>query len=181
MIELKLLVDEVDYDSLAETLLPLVQDKLRDSGGMLGGMLSGSPEMAAAMARRALRAMSQEKKDELLVQLVTKNRGTLLQKGGELAEKNGIKLHLYDVSARKIPENIRKSTGVVVNTPLKLKNRLKDARTEVGFSQSQLAEMVGVSRNTISSIETGQFNPTAKLALILCIALDKKFEELFYF
>ncbi len=34
--------------------------------------------------------------------------------------------------------------------------------------------MVGVSRNTISSIETGQFNPTAKLALILCIALDKK-------
>ena len=33
----------------------------------------------------------------------------------------------------------------------------------------------------ISSIETGQFNPTAKLALILCIALDKKFEELFYF
>ena len=69
---------------------------------MLGGVLSGSPEMAAAMARRALRAMSQEKKDELLVQLVTKNRGTLLQKGGELAEKNGIKLHLYDVSARKI-------------------------------------------------------------------------------
>ena len=101
MIELKLLVDEVDYDSLAETLLPLVQDKLRNSGGMLGGVLSGSPEMAAAMARRALRAMSQEKKDELLVQLVT-NRGTLLQKGGELAEKNGIKLHLYDVSARKI-------------------------------------------------------------------------------
>ena len=76
---------------------------------------------------------------------------------------------------------MRKSTGVVVNTPLKLKNRLKDARTEAGFSQSQLAEMVGVSRNTISSIETGQFNPTAKLALILCIALDKKFEELFYF
>jgi len=41
--------------------------------------------------------------------------------------------------------------------------------------------MVGVSRNTISSIETGQFNPTAKLALILCVALDKKFEKLFYF
>ena len=49
------------------------------------------------------------------------------------------------------------------------------------MSQGQLAELVGVSRNTISSIETGQFNPTAKLALILCIALDKKFEELFYF
>lgn len=62
-----------------------------------------------------------------------------------------------------------------------LKNRLKEVRTEKGFSQQQLAEMVGVSRNTISSIETGQFNPTAKLALVLCIALDKRFEELFYF
>lgn len=62
-----------------------------------------------------------------------------------------------------------------------LKNRLKEARQEKKLSQAQLAELVGVSRNTISSIETGQFNPTAKLALILCIALDKKFEELFYF
>lgn len=64
---------------------------------------------------------------------------------------------------------------------LKLQNRLKETRCEKGLSQSQLAELVGVSRNTISSIETGQFNPTAKLALILCIALDRKFEDLFYF
>lgn len=64
---------------------------------------------------------------------------------------------------------------------LTLKNRLKVARAERGLSQTQLAELVGVSRNTISSIETGQFSPTAKLALILCVALDKKFEELFYF
>ena len=62
-----------------------------------------------------------------------------------------------------------------------LRNDLKEARTEKGLSQAELAAMVGVSRNTISSIETGQFNPTAKLALVLCIALDKKFEDLFYF
>ena len=68
-----------------------------------------------------------------------------------------------------------------MNDELKLRNRLKEARTEKSLSQAQLAEMVGVSRNTISSIETGQFNPTAKLALVLCIALDKKFEDLFYF
>lgn len=61
------------------------------------------------------------------------------------------------------------------------KNRLKEARAERKLSQGRLADMVGVSRNTIRSIETGQFNPTAKLALVLCIALDKKFEELFYF
>ena len=62
-----------------------------------------------------------------------------------------------------------------------LLNRVKDARTEARLSQAELAKLVGVSRNTISSIETGQFCPTAKLALILCIALDRKFEELFYF
>ena len=64
---------------------------------------------------------------------------------------------------------------------LVLKNKLKEIRAEKGLSQAELAQMVGVSRNTISSIETGQFNPTAKLALVLCIALDKKFEEIFYF
>ena len=64
-----------------------------------------------------------------------------------------------------------------MNSKLKLQNRLR----EMGLSQNKLAQIVGVSRNTISSIETGQFCPTAKLALIICIALDKKFEDLFYF
>lgn len=68
-----------------------------------------------------------------------------------------------------------------MNTSLKLKNKLRDIRVEQNMSQLELAKLVGVSRNTISSIETGQFTPTAKLALILCIALDKKFEDLFYF
>ncbi len=64
---------------------------------------------------------------------------------------------------------------------LVLKNNLALIRKEKELSQSELAKLVGVSRNTISSIETGQFNPTAKLALVLCIALDKKFEDVFYF
>lgn len=64
---------------------------------------------------------------------------------------------------------------------LVLRNNLKAVRSEKKLSQQALADLIGVSRNTISSIENGQFNPTAKLALIICIALDKKFEELFYF
>lgn len=67
------------------------------------------------------------------------------------------------------------------NESLPLRNRLREVRTAQGLSQSQLADMAGVSRNTISSIETGQFSPTAKPALLLCIALDRKFEDLFYF
>ena len=64
---------------------------------------------------------------------------------------------------------------------LELRNHLKTIRMEKSLSQDELAQLVGVSRQTIRSIETGQFNPTAKLALLLCVALDQKFEDLFYF
>ena len=68
-----------------------------------------------------------------------------------------------------------------MDNDLILHTNLKAARAHARLSQGELASLVGVSRQTISSIETGQFSPTAKLALLLCIALDKKFEELFYF
>lgn len=68
-----------------------------------------------------------------------------------------------------------------MNSHLKLKNRLKEYRQSKGLTQTQLAEVVGSSKNTISSIETGQFCPTAYLAALLCVALDCKFEEMFYF
>ncbi len=71
--------------------------------------------------------------------------------------------------------------GNYMNEELVLLNKLKETRKKQGLSQNELAELVGVSRQTISSIETGQFSPSAKLALVLCIALDKKFDELFYF
>lgn len=64
---------------------------------------------------------------------------------------------------------------------LVLKNNLKKVRADKNISQQELANMVGVSRNTISSLETGQYEPSAKLALVLAIALDMKFEDLFYF
>lgn len=68
-----------------------------------------------------------------------------------------------------------------MSKPLELQNKLRVARAEKKISQGELADMVGVSRQTISSIENNQFCPSAKLALLLCIALDKKFDELFFF
>lgn len=62
-----------------------------------------------------------------------------------------------------------------------LKNRLKEVRLEKKLSQEELGLMVGTTRQTIIAIEKGVFNPSAKLALLLCIALDKKFEDMFYF
>ena len=69
----------------------------------------------------------------------------------------------------------------MTNMKLVLHNNLKTVRAQQKLSQAKLAEKVGVSRQTISNIETGEFVPTARLALLLCLALDKKFEDLFYF
>jgi len=67
-----------------------------------------------------------------------------------------------------------------LNEKVKLKNRIKIARAEMNLSQEQLANLAGVSRQTIGYIETGQYCPTAKLALIISKCLQKSFEELFY-
>ena len=64
---------------------------------------------------------------------------------------------------------------------LELNNKIRMWRAERRLSQGDLADMVDVSRQTISSIENLQFCPSAKLALLICVALDKKFEEVFYF
>jgi putative transcriptional regulator len=63
---------------------------------------------------------------------------------------------------------------------IRLGNRLKVARAEKNLSQEQLAALAGVTRQTISSIETGQYNPSALLALILAQRLDKRVEDLFF-
>ena len=62
-----------------------------------------------------------------------------------------------------------------------LKNHIKEIRSEKKISQEELAKLVGTTRQTILAIEKGAFNPSAKLALLLCIALEKEFEEIFYF
>lgn len=64
---------------------------------------------------------------------------------------------------------------------LQLKNKIKLARVEINLTQDELAKLTGVTRQTIGAIESGKFNPTAKLALVFCIILEKKFEDLFYF
>jgi putative transcriptional regulator len=62
----------------------------------------------------------------------------------------------------------------------RLGNRLKVARAEKSISQEQLAKLVGVTRQTISSIETGQYCPSALLAFLLSKRLEKRVDELFF-
>lgn len=68
-----------------------------------------------------------------------------------------------------------------MDNELILKNNLQAIRKQKKLSQDELAKTVGTTRQTIISIEKGVFNPSAKLALLICVALDTKFEEIFYF
>ena len=58
--------------------------------------------------------------------------------------------------------------------------RLKSARAAKDLSQQQLAELVGVSRQTVNAIEKGDYNPTINLCIAICKALDKTLDELFW-
>ena len=58
--------------------------------------------------------------------------------------------------------------------------RMKIARIEKELSQEQLAEQLGVTRQTIGLIESGSYNPTLKLCVAICKALDKTLDELFW-
>ena len=61
-----------------------------------------------------------------------------------------------------------------------LKNRLKVARAEKDLSQEALAKLAGVTRQTIGSIESGEYCPSALLAFLIAKRLDKRVEELFF-
>jgi len=64
--------------------------------------------------------------------------------------------------------------------PERLANRLKDRRTELGLTQAELAERVGVTRKTVNTVENSVFTPSATLAIKLAQALDLSVEQLFW-
>lgn len=68
-----------------------------------------------------------------------------------------------------------------MNSHLQLKNRIKELRQEKGLSQTALAQAAGTTQNTISSLETGQYSPTAYLSGLICMALSCKWEDCFYY
>ena len=61
-----------------------------------------------------------------------------------------------------------------------MKNDLKIARIQVDLTQQQLAKKVGVTRQTISLIEKGKYNPTLRLCLHICYAVNKTLDEIFW-
>jgi putative transcriptional regulator len=64
--------------------------------------------------------------------------------------------------------------------PERLANKLKERRTELGLTQAELAEKVGVTRKTVNTVENGVFTPSATLAIKLAKTLGLTVEELFW-
>lgn len=61
-----------------------------------------------------------------------------------------------------------------------MRNKVKLARVQVDLTQQQLAEKVGATRQTISLIEKGKYNPSLKLCLEICYAVNKSLDEIFW-
>ena len=61
-----------------------------------------------------------------------------------------------------------------------INNKMKESRTNKGYSQGELAKLIGVSRQTINMIENGEYNPTLALCIKICKVLDKTLDELFW-
>lgn len=61
-----------------------------------------------------------------------------------------------------------------------MKNNLRVARAQANLTQLQLAEKTGITRQTISLIEKGKYNPTLKLCLSICYAVDKTLDDVFW-
>lgn len=61
-----------------------------------------------------------------------------------------------------------------------MKNHVKIARVKVDLTQQELADAVGITRQTVSLIEKGKYNPSLKLCLQICYAVNAKLDELFW-
>ena len=71
-------------------------------------------------------------------------------------------------------------SGARTGMPERLASRLKERRTELGLTQAELAERVGVTRKTVNTVENGVFTPSATLAIKLARSLGLSVEQLFW-
>ena len=100
--ELKLNIDNIDYNSLAELMMPMLIDHMsNDSDDLMSRLMLLSQGFTAATVRAILGKMSQEKKDELLIRIINKNKPRIKQFITDMALSQGIRMDVNDVSAEK--------------------------------------------------------------------------------
>lgn len=101
MLEINLKVENIDYNSLVDKLLPLIAENYRDDGSVLGMVLNKTKGMQSSMAKAALSVMPQEKKDELAASLLMKYRSEIIDLLARTARENGVSMDIRDLSIDK--------------------------------------------------------------------------------
>ncbi|MBP3493443.1 MAG: hypothetical protein J6J83_02395 [Oscillospiraceae bacterium] len=101
MFEIRVVVDEVDYHKLADFLLPIIADSLEAKGGVLS-ILAKNRNSLSVFVKQTLDSMSQEKKNEFLLQLFSEKKGLALTKINEKAAKENLGVKLLDINVKQI-------------------------------------------------------------------------------
>ena len=102
MLEVKILISDLDYDGVLELAAPLAAEKLTQQGGLMGTLAGSVDGLKKLLYNKYLAGKTQDQRDQLAAELVAKNQGLLLEKATELARKNGIKVQIRDISAKKL-------------------------------------------------------------------------------
>ncbi len=102
MLEVKILISDLDYDGVVELAAPLVAEKLSQKGGLMGRLAGSIDGLKKLIYNKYLAGKTQEERDQLAAELVTKNQKLLMEKATELAEKNGIRIQVREISLRKL-------------------------------------------------------------------------------
>lgn len=101
MLEIRAVIDDLDYDSLADFLVPILAEKLEEKGGFRA-LIAKNKDALSGVAKQLLSSMSQEKKDELLLQLLCEKKGLLLAKANDAVAHRGIRAKVLDLEVKKI-------------------------------------------------------------------------------
>lgn len=101
MLEIRAVIDDLDYDSLADFLVPILAEKLEEKGGFRA-LIAKNKDALSGVAKQLLSSMSQEKKDELLLQLLCEKKGLLLAKANDAVARRGIRAKVLDLEVKKI-------------------------------------------------------------------------------
>ncbi len=100
--EIKINIDDIDYDSLAELMMPMLLDHMSsDNEDLMSRLMLLSQGFTASTVRAILSKMSQEKKDELLIRMINRNKPRIMQFITDMASSQGIRMTVNDVEAKK--------------------------------------------------------------------------------
>ena len=100
--EIKINIDNIDYDSLAELMMPMLLEHMSsDNDDLMSRLMLLSQGFTASTVKTILSKMSQEKKDELLVKMINKNKPRIMRFITDMALSQGIRMSVNDVEAAK--------------------------------------------------------------------------------